>query len=133
MNKYDMHKSKELRKIAAKVIRENEELHFIRDYKIKVTYLFSAQEKKKAGKTILGECVKVPDTMQWCCPYDFYIVIYEQNCAGLNVKQMEILMLHELKHIGVKEDSVEQEYYIVPHDYEEFSQIIEKYGWKWAE
>lgn len=116
------------------IIREHTGLQFINEYKIKIAVLTSQQEKKTGNGTrlVMGECIKVKDAYQWICPYDFMIVVYEQNCVGFTDEQYKILLWHELKHIGVKDEGPEPEYYIVPHDYEEFDDIIKAYGLDWS-
>jgi len=48
-------------------------------------------------------------------------------------RQLSILMEHELLHIGVEErQGKEPRYFIRPHDYEDFKQIIDKYGTEWS-
>ena len=90
----------------------------------------SSTKAKTIGKTklVLGECRKVTDLQKLFCPHDFLIIIYEPNCEGLTEEQMKILLWHELKHIGVDEEG---ETYVVPHDIEEFRDIIEAHGLDW--
>ena len=59
------------------------------------------------------------------------IVVYEPNCVGFTDLQFELLLWHELKHIGFKPDTIDEEYYVVPHDIEDFRVIIDKYGLDW--
>ena len=47
----------------------------------------------------------------------------------LNENQIKVLMLHELRHIGMGDRGLT----IVPHDIEDFSDILEKYGLDWNE
>ena len=60
------------------------------------------------------------------------ITIYEPNICYFTDEQLEILIWHELKHIGIKPDSVEEEYFVIPHDYEEFREIVDAHGLDWA-
>lgn len=91
----------------------------------------SSMKQKKKGKThlVLGECRKVQPIEKLFCPYDFLIIIYEPNCEALSEDQMKILIWHELNHIGIDENG---EHYIVPHDIEEFFDIIKEHGMRWA-
>lgn len=100
----------------------------------RIAYLSSQEEKKegKGTKIVFGDCKTVPDNMQWTCPYDILITIYEPNICYFTQEQKEILLWHELKHIGVNQDGTEADYYIIPHDYEEFKEIIDLYGLDWA-
>lgn len=100
---------------------------------VRIVWLESDKEKKKERKTVFAECIKVQEKYEWCCPYDFMIVVYEPNVALFSEKQIEILLEHELKHVGVSDDGIEASYYVVPHDIEEFREIIDKYGIDWAE
>jgi len=135
MNRYEVKRNNKYRLTANRLIRSRPDLEELRNSNCKIAYLSSQQEKKKGNgqKLICGECIKVSDSMQWICPYDFMIVIYEPNVAQFTEEQIEILLWHELKHIGFKPDSEEEEYYIVPHDYEEFREIIDECGLEWNE
>lgn len=127
-------RNKEYSKIARRLIRTNPDLFYIKLNDVKWVILSSDQEKRKNRKTVFGECMKVDEKYKWCCKYDFMIIIYDQNCAHFSDKQKEILIEHELRHIGVdEEDGFETKLYIVPHDYEEFRSIIEAYGLDWSE
>lgn len=121
--------SKEYAEIGNKIIEST--LPKLMD--VSIAYLTSSEEKKKATKLICGECIKVNQkTYGWCCPFDFLIVVYENNIAYFNDEQKEILIEHELMHIGIDEvNGNETKYYIVPHDIEDFNEIIEKYGMRW--
>ena len=93
---------------------------------IKIAWLTSDKEKRAKGKTIFAECKKVASTYEWCCPYDFMIVVYEPNVSYFTREQIRELLEHELMHAG-------SDGKIVPHDVEEFSKIIQKYGVNWAQ
>lgn len=133
MNKYEIKRNNKYRLIGQKLIRERDDLEQLRNSSCKIAYLSSQQEKKEGSgtKLVCGECKKVNDNMQWICPYDFMIVIYEPNIINFTEEQIKILVWHELKHIGFKPDTVEEEYYIAPHDYEDFKEIIDEYGLNW--
>ena len=67
------------------------------------------------------------------CPYDFLIIVYEKNCAHMDDQQLEILLEHELLHVGYSEDKDGNPVYSInPHDYGEFEQIERKYGNHWS-
>lgn len=63
-------------------------------------------------------------------PYDFLIIFYGPNIDGLDANQLKILMFHELLHIGVNSDGTS--FKVVPHDIEDFSLILERYGIGWG-
>lgn len=116
--------------IGQRLIRELPEFADIKD--VTIAYLSSEQEKKSNGKTIYGQCVKVANNYKWCCPYDFMVIIYDQNIAGFTDKQLEILIRHELHHIGVRQTTKGESYYIVPHDVEDFYEVLNEYGYDWS-
>ena len=124
--------NREYQKIAKRLIKNRPEFEHIRRFNVKIAYASSWEEKRKRNKIVFGECRKVPDYFRWLIPYDFVIYVYEPNILHMNEKQLEILIYHELRHIGVKEDGVEPSFYIVPHDIEDFKNILERYGLEWA-
>ena len=119
-------------RIGKRLIQNLEELEHIRDSLCRVVFLASDEAKVKNRKVVYGECIKVQKNYEWCCPYDFMIVIYEPNCFDFTRKQIEILIEHELHHIGIDDDGNEPSFYIVPHDVEEFWDLIKKYGIDWS-
>ena len=101
---------------------------------VQIGGMASDAEKSSGGRLVLGECIRAKDVYRDFCPYDFLIVIYEPNCQGLTEDQMHILIYHELLHIGVEEGrDGEPKYSIVPHDAEEFREVIQMFGIDWAE
>lgn len=119
-------------RIAKKLINELPELDYIRDAGVKVAFLSSDVEKKKDGRLIFADCTKVNKARyDWCCPFDFFITVYEPNILEFNEKQINALIEHELLHIGIREDGDEPSFYVVPHDIEEFWMVIERYGMDW--
>lgn len=100
---------------------------------VRIDFLISDEEKKKNTKLILGTCYKVKEMYQVYCPYDFIIVIYEMNCLNFTLSQYQTLVEHELRHCGIDDEGDERKFYCVPHDYEEFEDIINRVGLKWAE
>lgn len=127
--------SKYYRLMGNRLIRTCEELKDIRDAKPKIAYLISDEEKKQNRKIVFGDCNLASPRYKWCCPYDFFIVIYAENVAiqGFNEEQKEILLRHELNHVGVDFEGNENKFYIIPHDVEDFYSIIGKYGIRWEE
>lgn len=120
-------KSTEMRRLANKVIREHEDLHWIREAQIRIGFAMSDREKRNNQKVIYGECHKVPPLWSAWVPYDFCIVFYAD--AGLmDEEQLEILMWHELKHVGTDSAGTPM---IVPHDIEDFYAIINEHGLGW--
>ena len=123
-------KSKEYRDLARRVQKEHEDLRWIRSAKVKIGYCVSDHAKKQVDKLVFADCRKVPHVYRAFIPHVFVICMYEPNVALLNEDQQEILMYHELQHIGIKATG---DLYVVPHDVEEFQSIIDQYGLHWAE
>jgi hypothetical protein len=103
----------------------------ILDAGISVGFISSAKQKKHGRiKLVLGECKKVDELHKLFCPYDFLIIIYDRNCEGLTDEQMQILIWHELEHIGIDDNG---EFFVKPHDVEEFDNIISEHGLHWQD
>ena len=125
--------NRKYRRIASKLIKTLPEFEHIKAYDIKIAYAASQEEKTKSGgRKVLGRCKKVDKEYKWLLPYDFIIFIYEPNIIELSEKQIEILVYHELRHVGVKEDGEEPSFFVVPHDIEDFKDILQEYGLDWT-
>ncbi len=118
--------------IAKRLIRTLPEFGDIAASEVRIAYLSSWEEKKKEQKVIFAECTKVNKNYRWCCPYDFFITVYEPNVEDFTNKQLETLIRHELHHVGIDFSGNEIRYYIVPHDVEEFRDIINECGIDWS-
>lgn len=114
------------------VMEKVPELQHLLTDDVRITFRASSKAKKSNGNKTLGECIKVKDLYSEYCPYDFMIVIYEPNCEGFTEEQYDILLEHELLHVGVTQKGDNVTYYIIPHNYEDFKQIIDKYGTDWC-
>lgn len=127
--------SREIADLADEVIEEYKELWWLVRSNVRIAFLRSSRLKRSKGKLVCGECILVNANYKWCCPYDFMIIIYGPNTAGMTKAQLKILLWHELLHIGTRDvnDDGKPIYTVVPHDVEDFRVIIEKYGYDWAE
>jgi hypothetical protein len=107
------------------------ELSIIPEYDIKVGYVRSYQRKTDKGKTVNADCRKVSKVYGAYLPYDFIITFYEPNIYYMTENQQKILMLHELKHIGLGERGL----CIENHDVEDFGDILTRFGidWNWMD
>ena len=126
------HTSEEYQEIIEDLIQTEDCLEYIRDSSVTIVALGSDMEKKANGKTVFGECEKIPDKYKWSVPCDFTITVFEPNTERFTDDQLRILLLHELMHVGIEKDGNEEKYRIIPHDVEEFKAIIERYGVDWA-
>ena len=57
---------------------------------------------------------------------------YCPNVSGMSDEQMEILLYHELLHVGMDDTGEEVKYIVNPHDVEDFRAVIDRYGIDWA-
>lgn len=128
-----MIENEEYKAIATRLIETLPEFTDIAEADVRIAYLSSEKEKKTAHKRILGECHKVEQLYQWIVPYDFMIILYEPNIAGFTENQIETLIRHELHHVGIEYADTGLKYYIVPHDIEEFWNIINDKGIDWSD
>lgn len=124
----DAETSRSLKLLAEKIIKKFPEFSFIREWNIKVGYVVS-NETKGGEKIVYADCRKVSTIYKAYLPFDFIITFYEQNTSMLNENQLKILMYHELRHITMGERGLK----LRPHDIEDFSSILEKYGLDWNE
>lgn len=115
---------------AERVISEHSDLAWIENEGVRIAYLASDKEKKSHRRPVCGQCVKVTNLFKALTPYDFLIVIYEVNTEGFTDEEMDILLYHELLHIGMYDKG---EYTTNPHDINDFDAIVRKYGLFWAE
>lgn len=128
LNLKDCETADDLAELADRVIDEHsDELGFIKDMGIEVGYVRSYQRRIKDGRIIYADTEKTKHKYTAYLPFDFVITFYEPNVAMLNDEQIEILMWHELRHIGVGEKGFK----VVPHEIEDFFSIIDKHGAHW--
>lgn len=119
--------------IGRKLIRTLPEFKDLLDSDVRIAYLSSQKEKTKNHRVIFADCFKVEDKYSWCCKYDFFIVVYEPNIVDFTEEQVTILIRHELHHVGIEYTDTGLKYYVVPHDVEEFWEIIREHGLDWSE
>ena len=125
--------SEEYANIGKEVIDKEESLIDIRNSRATIIYLTSENKKMAKGKKVCAECEKVPDKYKWSVPADFTITVFLPNVEGFTEEQKRILMFHELKHVGIIFNADGSESYsVVPHDYEDFKEIIDRYGTDWS-
>lgn len=115
------------------LINNTPELSYIKNSQVKIVYLVSSQAKKSGAKMVHGECEKIPAKYKWAINADFSITLFTPNNVHMTEKQLEILLFHELLHIGIEPaDDGGENYSIVPHDLEDFKKVIDKYGTDWS-
>ena len=125
--------SEKFAEIGSRVIEREDSLVDIRNSQATIVYLTSETGKMSNGKKVCGQCEKVPDKYKWSIPADFTITVFLPNVEGFTEEQLEILIFHELKHVGIEFNADGSESYsVVPHDYEDFKEIIDRYGTDWS-
>lgn len=117
----------DLRELGEKIITAMPELSVIRDYDAKIGYVRSYEAKKDKGRSINADCRKINGTFTAYLPFDFIITFYEPNVYHMSENQKKILMLHELRHIGIGERG----FRIENHEVEDFRDILDRFGIEW--
>lgn len=120
--------------IAQDLIEKEPELKYIKDSRVKITYLESDQAKKAGNdRYVLGECEKVAAKNRWAITSDFTITLFVNNLIGLTEDQIRIVLFHELLHVGIELGPDGDELYsVVKHDLEDFKIIVDRFGTDWA-
>lgn len=122
------------RAMAEKLIAQEQALAYIKDSRVKITYLESDSTKKDGReRLVLGECEKVAAKNRWAITSDFTITLFRNNLVGLSEEQIKTVIFHELLHVGIEPGADGEETYSVrKHDLEDFKEIIDRYGTDWA-
>lgn len=95
----------------------------------KIKCLFYDKPRKHGGKVILGTAEVVSPKFNYLTDIDFIISIYEGAWDIMAEQEKKALLDHELSHCFVGEDKQGNTVYkTIPHDFEEFKDIIERYG-----
>lgn len=120
--------------IAEQLIQQEPELKYIKDSRVKITYLESDQCKKNGNdRYVLGECEKVAAKNRWAITSDFTITLFKNNLIGLSEDQIKIVLFHELLHVCIELGADGEEIYSVEkHDLEDFKIIVDRFGTDWA-
>lgn len=92
----------------------------------RIAFVFRSEAQKQGERYILGQCTKVPAKFQPYLEFDYIIWLSEQDYMGMDSRQREALIDHELCHCKFSIESLS--WGIRPHDIQEFSAVIERYG-----
>lgn len=117
-----------IRELGEKVIEERAEFAHLRTDELRIIYLSCEKKRTSRGKNVYADTEKISDKVKAVLPADFIITFYRPCCEGLSEENMEKLMIHEMKHIGYESG---KPCFLIPHDVEDFSDMIETYGMKW--
>lgn len=86
------------------------------------------------NKTTAGKCTKTSNVTRFLTDKHFVIEFSGDLWDQIDDGTKEILMWHELKHVGAETDkNGEWIYKIVRHNIEDFIQIVKKHGVTWLE
>ena len=116
----------DIKDMAEKIIDAKEELDHIRLLDINIGFLYSDKEKKAGGNLVFADCTKVNGLLSHYCPYDFIITVYEPNIIELSDAQLQVLIYHELLHIGTDGK-------LKGHNVRDFYVLLQEYGLDWIE
>ncbi len=117
--------------LGAEMIRTEPSLQHILDSQATIVFLSSDCEKRSNGRLVYAQCERVPWKWKWAVPCDFTVTVFDANVARFTDEQMRILLLHELLHVGIDRDGNEERYFLVPHDVEDFREVIDRFGLEW--
>ena len=98
--------------------------------KFNIAFVMKSEEKfKKKPYQKWAQASKIPAKLSAFLEYDFLIWIQEEIWEDLTDEQKRALIDHELSHCGEHENSNGGVYpALIPHDFEEFSGVIKRYG-----
>jgi len=96
----------------------------------RIKYLFRSVAKKHGERITLGTCSKISGRQEHLTNLDFVIEIAYDSWTQLSPTQRTALVDHELCHAkGLEDDKTgEMKWSTVPHDVEEFREIINRHG-----
>ena len=120
--------SARLAALAAKVISGHPNLQHLDDENCRIAYQTADFAKKSGEKLVYADTERVKDKYKGLMPWDFVVTFYWPNCEILTDDRLEKLMYHELRHVGFNGDGT---YSIIPHDVEDFRDVIDTWGLDW--
>ena len=113
----------DLEELAHEIIEEK--FQYLKDG-IVIRYLRCDTEKRSNGKSVYADCTKVNDKLREISGADFVITFYA-DADDITEDAEKILMEHELRHVGWDGEKK----FLVPHDIDDFRDIITAYGIDW--
>lgn len=93
----------------------------------RIGVIMRSEAPTAGGKFVLGGAEKVSARAQVYAPHDFIIWLSADRWGLLSPFQREALIDHQLCHCQWLDESAS----IRPHDIEEFTEILERYGYWW--
>ena len=91
--------------------------------------LFTSKPRKRGGKVTIATCEAVNETYNFLTEINFIITIFDKAWERLADKEKKYVLDHELCHAFIGENKQgEPVYKVIPHDLEEFNELVERYG-----
>ena len=120
---------KELRDIVQETILAYDQFVVLKDARILV--LYCDQDKKSRGKRVFADTKKTNELYEFITGYDFIITFYA-GVEMMSASALRVLAYHELLHIGYEVRGMSVVKWIIPHDVEDFRDVIWRFGVDWA-
>lgn len=90
----------------------------------RIGFIFRSEVQVSGGKETWGQAQKVSDKMKVYMDFDFLIWVARDIWVSLSLNQKKALLDHELCHCLYDEGKASMR----PHDIEEFTEIVDRYG-----
>jgi len=119
-----------LKRLAEEVIADTPSLSHLDSPMLRIAFQYSDEQKVKDNKLVFADTEKVKPKLKSYLDYDFIITFYEPNLQDVSAEGLRRLMYHELLHVGFDGNDG---YWIIPHDFEDFKEIVRKYGADWIQ
>jgi hypothetical protein len=91
-----------------------------------IAYLWNTKEMKRKGRNVIATAEKCNKKVKAISGFDFIIVVSFPTWNTLTDKQKRAAIDHELTHCCLGDEEEEGKTIIIPHDIEEFLEIIER-------
>lgn len=123
--------STELADLFVQVTQEYPAVAHLNTPELGIVFLYSDRKRKHGGKTVYAETEKVGEKMKALAGADFVITFYKPDTDMLDEDRLKVLMYHELRHVGYDPETGKTS--IIPHDVEDFEDILSTRGFNWTE
>lgn len=95
---------------------------------VNMCYIWKNKEITHKGQNVGGTAEKVSDKIKAICGKDFIITLSYPTWQKLPIESRKALLDHELMHcMCLDDDAGNTKYSILPHDFEEFNGILQRY------
>lgn len=111
----------EIMEIADEIIHKREELYHIVEEDYSIGYFYC---EKSHPQNAYATCQKVSGLLYYYSDHDFIITLYEPKTEDLTEAQLQMLVYHELLHVGIDGK-------LNNHTVQDFYSILNEYGLDW--